>query len=214
MGLLIVIIYLLFALDTAQAQEKTIYLNVNGLATSYHTSCQTVKTLIEEVYPNDNEIISVFPELNKAIFSGDTVFVQIKPRQVNKTVAFNLETAIKEAIEPEPPLNETTAETTIEPEVIITEPEPEPNLEPKSPTYAGTASWYRYGDKLTTASTQFPRGTKIRVMAVNSDKVVDVVVNDYGPESWTGVCLDLNSIAFAKLAPLGAGKIHIKYFVI
>ena len=86
--------------------------------------------------------------------------------------------------------------------------------EPKSPTYTGIATWYRWGDTPTTASTQFPRGTKLRVVATNSGKKVDVVVNDYGPEAWTGVALDLNSIAFAKLAPLGAGKIPIRYYVI
>lgn len=84
--------------------------------------------------------------------------------------------------------------------------------EPKSPIYSGTATWYRFGDELTTASRRFPKGTKLRVVAVNSGKTVEVIVNDYGPEGWTGVELDLNEPAFAKLAPLGAGKIMIKYF--
>ncbi len=86
--------------------------------------------------------------------------------------------------------------------------------EPKSPIYSGTATWYRFGNELTTASRRFPKGTKLRVIAVNSGKTVEVVVNDYGPEGWTGVELDLNEPAFAKLASLGAGKIKIKYFKI
>jgi rare lipoprotein A (peptidoglycan hydrolase) len=78
--------------------------------------------------------------------------------------------------------------------------------------YSGLATWYRFGDKLTAASRKYPKGTTLRVVAVNSGKSVDVVVNDFGPSPFTGVDLDLNQPAFAAIAPLAAGKIRIKYY--
>lgn len=85
---------------------------------------------------------------------------------------------------------------------------------PKSPIYSGLATWYRFGDKLTAASRRYPEGTKVRVVAINSGKTVDVTINDYGPSVFTGIDLDLNEPAFAQIAPLGAGKIKVKYYKI
>ena len=159
---------------------------MNGLTTTHFTTHQTVGDLLNELYSNQEEIISVFPAREKELASQDTIFIKLQPVVTNKTIAANMHKAIEKASQPQP----------------------------KSPTYKGTATWYRFGKKLTAASTQFPKGTKLRVVAVNSGKIVDVVINDYGPEAWTGVAIDLNSIAFAKLAPLGAGKIPIKYYQI
>lgn len=184
--LLIALVYLFFALETVEAKPKEVSLVINGLSTNYTTTHQTVGKFIDEVYPDTNQIISVFPDRNKELSSQDVIFIKTNPAKINQTVAINIQKAVEEANEPEP----------------------------KSPTYVGTATWYRWGNSPTTASTQFPRGTKLRVIATNSGKTIDVIVNDYGPEAWTGVALDLNSIAFAKLAPLGAGKIPIKYYVI
>jgi hypothetical protein len=83
-----------------------------------------------------------------------------------------------------------------------------------SEIHSGLATWYRHGEELTTASRDFPKGTKLRVIAVSSGKSVDVVVDDYGPAPWTGNALDLNLPAFEMLAPAGAGKVQIKYYKI
>lgn len=184
--LLIALVYLFFALETVEAKPKEISLVINGLSTTYTTTHQTVGEFIDEIYPDTDQIISVFPDRDKELSSQDIIFIKTNPAEINQTVAVNIKREIEKANEPEP----------------------------KSPTYVGTATWYRWGNTPATASTQFPRGTKLRVIATNSGKKVDVVVNDYGPEAWTGVALDLNSIAFAKLAPLGAGKIPIRYYVI
>ncbi len=207
--LLILLVYLFLALDRAEAQEKTISLVVNGLSTIQTTTQRTVGGLVDEIYPNQEEIISVFPAFDKELSSGDIIFIKVSSATINTTVASNLKEAIKKASEPE--LDSAPASS---PDTPVRQEEALPQGEPKSPTYRGTATWYRWGSKLTTASTQFPRGSQLRVIAVNSGKTVDVVVNDYGPEAWTGVSLDLNSIAFSKLAPLGAGKIQIKYYLI
>jgi hypothetical protein len=74
----------------------------------------------------------------------------------------------------------------------------------------GRASWYAYTGKMAAASITFPKGTWLRVTAVNSGKQIFVVVNDYGPAAHTGKILDLDKEAFKKLAPLGAGVIEVK----
>ncbi|MBU1083073.1 septal ring lytic transglycosylase RlpA family protein [Patescibacteria group bacterium] len=180
------LIYLLTTYKHIDAQVKTISLSVNGLSTEYTTTAQTVGEFIAPLYPDRDKIVSVFPSESQPLTSGDIIFLQLKPTAVNRAVASNLKTAIEKSSEPEP----------------------------KSPVYQGTATWYAFGEGMNAASTQFPKGTRLRVMAVNSNKIVDVVINDYGPEKWTGVALDLNKPAFMKLAPLGAGKIKIKYFII
>jgi len=199
MCVLVLTCYLFFALDTVKAQEKSISLNINGLITDYSTTHKNVGGLIDEIYPDKKNILSIFPDVNKEILPGDTIFIQIQAVEPTKIISFNLEIAKqKSKIE----------------ELKKIEPEIDLNIQPKSVVYQGTATWYKYGNTPTTASTIFPKGTKLRVTAINSGKIVDVVVNDYGPESWTGVALDLNSVAFAKIAPLGAGKIPIEFFVI
>ena len=74
----------------------------------------------------------------------------------------------------------------------------------------GLATWYAYTGKMAAASITFPKGTWLRVTAVNSGKQVFVVVNDYGPAAYTGKILDLDKVAFEKLAPIGAGVIEVK----
>lgn len=74
----------------------------------------------------------------------------------------------------------------------------------------GLASWYAYTGKMAAASITFPKGTWLRVTAVNSGKQIFVVINDYGPAAYTGKILDLDSVAFKKLAPLGAGVVEVK----
>lgn len=183
------LIYLLTTYQHINDQTKNVTLSVNGLTTNYTTTAQTVGDFVLANYPDSNNIVSIFPSESQLLKNGDIVFLQLKPAVVNNVVANNLKTAIEKASEPVPP-------------------------EPKSPVYQGLATWYSYGDGMGAASTQFPKGTRLRVIAVNSNKTVDVVINDYGPAKWTGIALDLNKPAFAKLAPLGAGKIKIKYFVI
>ncbi len=74
----------------------------------------------------------------------------------------------------------------------------------------GRASWYAYTGKMAAASITFPKGTWLRVTAINSGKQIFVVINDYGPAAYTGKILDLDKVAFKKLAPLGAGVIEVK----
>jgi len=197
MVLLVVFVYLFFALKEAEAESVTVEVRVNGLTTSYTTAHHTVGELVDAIYPASNQVILVFPPRTAELTAHLQVTIQVKPAKVNPVVAANLQLAQAAATKASPP--------------------PTPRLappQPKSPTYSGTATWYRFGNNLTTASTQFPLGTRLRVTADASGKYVDVTVNDYGPSEETGVTLDLNRLAFAKLAPVGAGKILVRYYVI
>lgn len=180
------VVYLFIANSINYHRPKTVTVMVNGLATNYATSKPTVGELIAQIYPDSQIVLNIFPSVNKRLANQDIIFVTLKPSPVNKLVSKNLNLAIAASAPPKP----------------------------KSPTYQGLATWYSFGNEMTAASTQFPKGTKLRVVAVNSGKTIDVVINDYGPAKWTGIALDLNRPAFAKLAPLGAGKIMIKYFMI
>lgn len=79
----------------------------------------------------------------------------------------------------------------------------------------GNASWYvhpKYPGELIAASTDFPFGTKIKVIATNSGKEVVVTVKDYGPDKTLHPdrVVDLSKEAFSVLAPTGAGVIPVK----
>jgi len=184
--LIVGLVYLLVASQRVVDPTKTIILSVNGLTANHITSVNTVGEFVLEVHPDNSDIVSVFPDESQLLTNGKMVFLELKPTAIDKTVASNLKNAIEKSNEPKP----------------------------KSPIYQGLATWYSFGEGMNAASTQFPKGTRLRVVAVNSNKTIDVVINDYGPAKWTGVALDLNKPAFQKLAPLGAGKIQIKYFIV
>lgn len=74
----------------------------------------------------------------------------------------------------------------------------------------GIASWYRFTGKLTCASRIFPRGTWLRVTNNENGKQVIVEVRDFGPELSTGRRIDLEAVAFEKIAPLGKGLVNVK----
>ncbi|MDP2944287.1 MAG: RlpA-like double-psi beta-barrel domain-containing protein, partial [bacterium] len=76
----------------------------------------------------------------------------------------------------------------------------------------GAASWYKYKNGLFTASPDFAKGTILRVYNLNNNKFVDVTVNDYGPEraKHPDRVVDLDYVAFSKIASPGAGLISVK----
>jgi D-alanyl-D-alanine carboxypeptidase len=76
----------------------------------------------------------------------------------------------------------------------------------------GRASWYAYKGGNFAASPDFPKGSKLRVYNLANRKSVDVVVNDYGPErnKHPDRAIDLDKIAFKKIASLSGGIINVK----
>lgn len=76
----------------------------------------------------------------------------------------------------------------------------------------GKASWYAYKGGLFAASPDYVAGTKLQVTSVsNPEKSIVVTVNDYGPDRKVHPdrVIDLDKVAFAQLAPVGAGVISV-----
>lgn len=80
----------------------------------------------------------------------------------------------------------------------------------------GKASWYSYKGGLFAASPDFPKGSILKVYNLDNGKSVNVTINDYGPERalHPDRVLDLDKVAFKKLAPVSAGTIKIRVEVV
>lgn len=76
----------------------------------------------------------------------------------------------------------------------------------------GQASWYRYKGGLFAASPDFKAGTVLKVTNLDNGKTVNVTVNDYGPDRrlHPDRVIDLDAVAFNKIASTRAGLIKVK----
>lgn len=83
---------------------------------------------------------------------------------------------------------------------------------------SGQASWYALGlpapDSHTCASRTYPRGTYLEVTNKRNGKTVVCLVNDYGPEAWTGRAIDLSRGSFSVIESLGAGTLPAEIRVV
>lgn len=93
-------------------------------------------------------------------------------------------------------------------------------------TQEGVCSWYDFDlrtkdqicrsddcwskNHLTMASRDYPRGTIVKVVNIENNKSVEVLVNDY-VENPKVIC-DLSSFAFKKIAELEQGIINVKIY--
>ncbi len=73
----------------------------------------------------------------------------------------------------------------------------------------GQATWYAYQGGMFAASTTIPKGNYAKVTNTANGKSIVVQINDYGPQG-KGRVIDLDKVAFAKIASLGAGVIGVK----
>lgn len=73
----------------------------------------------------------------------------------------------------------------------------------------GQGTWYAWKGGLFAASTTLPRGSYAKVTNTANGESVVVQINDYGPQG-KGRIIDLDKVAFAKIASLGAGVIGVK----
>ena len=73
----------------------------------------------------------------------------------------------------------------------------------------GQGTWYAYQGGMFAASTALPRGSYAKVTNTATGKSVVVQINDYGPFG-KGRIIDLDKVAFQKIAPLGSGVIGVK----
>ena len=91
---------------------------------------------------------------------------------------------------------------------------PTPQTASGGSAQSGRASWYAFGlpapDALTCASRTFPRGTYLEVKDLYNNRTMVCLVNDYGPEAWTGRILDLSRGSFSQVDSLCRGTIPIE----
>lgn len=73
----------------------------------------------------------------------------------------------------------------------------------------GQGTWYAFKGGMFAASTTLPRGSYAKVTNTENRKSVVVQINDYGPFG-KGRIIDLDKVAFEKIASLGAGVIGVK----
>jgi len=73
----------------------------------------------------------------------------------------------------------------------------------------GQGTWYAYQGGLFAASTTIPKGNYAKVTNTANGKSIVVQINDYGPQG-KGRIIDLDKVAFAKIASIGAGVIGVK----
>lgn len=73
----------------------------------------------------------------------------------------------------------------------------------------GQGTWYAWKGGLFAASTSIPKGEYVKVTNTANGKSVVVQINDYGPQG-KGRIIDLDKVAFAKIASVGAGVIGVK----
>lgn len=73
----------------------------------------------------------------------------------------------------------------------------------------GQGTWYSYQGGLYAASLSIPRGGYAKVTNTANGKSVIVQINDSGPYG-KGRIIDLDKVAFSKIASIGAGVIGVK----
>lgn len=74
--------------------------------------------------------------------------------------------------------------------------------------HSGQASWYSYSGTLSAANPWLPLGSYVRVTNTANGKSVIVQINDRGPFG-AGRIVDLDKVAFQKIASLGEGVISV-----
>ncbi len=74
---------------------------------------------------------------------------------------------------------------------------------------SGQGTWYSYQGGMFAASTTIPKGAYAKVTNLENGKSIVVQINDYGPQG-KGRVIDLDKVAFQKIASIGAGVIGVK----
>lgn len=80
-------------------------------------------------------------------------------------------------------------------------------------THTGAASWYAWTGTMAAANPWLPMGSYVRVTNQDNGKSVIVKINDRGPFG-NGRIIDLDKVAFAQIASIGAGVVNVKMEVI
>lgn len=76
-------------------------------------------------------------------------------------------------------------------------------------SHKGAASWYSWSKTMAAANPWLPIGSFVKVTNLENNKSVVVKINDRGPFV-PGRIIDLDKVAFQKIASVGSGVINVK----
>ncbi|MDD3964662.1 MAG: G5 domain-containing protein [Candidatus Moranbacteria bacterium] len=217
------------------ARAHTIKVMVDGSENILHTQALTVgQALDESIFVIDADDI-VKPSRETLIGSGISVVVTrvvIEERVVEKAIPFEKKVNEDETLSwrknivtqkgedgmkkltyriskyDDKEVNRKLLDTE-----IIKEPVPEITTQGTmvklGKSHTGGASWYAWTGTMAAANPWLPKGSFVKVTNVDNGKSVIVKINDRGPFV-PGRIIDLDKVAFAKIASLGAGVINVK----
>jgi len=213
-----------------------IEIEVDGGTTHKKVLSRTISDALEEVGVSLSHLDKVEPEKDGPVVAGATIEVtRIEVEEVTKTEKIDFETTEKEdddlgwkkkkvKQEGEKGLKETVYKITYKngkqqkkeklSSRVVKKPVDEVVVigtkVKVGKTKKGVASWYRFKNGMFCATRMWPRGTWLRVTSQENGKQIFVQVNDFGPMRGTGKMIDLDAVAFEKLAPLGKGVLGVK----
>lgn len=199
------------------------------------TLMPTVERLLAEqrIFLNENDLSTPRPDMP---LSGDTevniIRVDISEYSVKKPIDFEViekeDSALswrKTIVEQkgEPGVREYTYRILshdgkeVERKLVSVEVTKEPTLEKRTQgtlvkvgkTHTGLGTWYAFTGTLAAASPWLPMGSYARVVNTANGKSVIVKINDRGPFGKNRI-IDLDKVAFEKIASVGAGVIEVR----
>ncbi len=218
-------------------RKRDVEILVDDKMVKANTFTFTIKDLLNEKDVNLNKLDEVEPKIDEIFQAGDEIVVtRINTETVTKKKDISFETVENEDkklswkkrnVQQEGQKGQEKIEykitykngKEISKEIVSSEIIKEPideiirvgtKIKVGKVKKSGIASWYRYTGKLTCASRIFPRGTWLRVTNNENGKQVIVEVRDFGPEKWTGRRIDLEAVAFERIAQLVKGLVNIK----
>ena len=176
------------------------------------------RSLMESTLPTDRTLVGnvyLFDILNKTSYDGkDFFFLEIKyPSETNSMHArrrISFWNGVTSAWE-ELPSEDSPDTGSVR--ALIHLPYARLAIFDEKTMEVGQASWYAYKGCDCAASPDYPKGTYLVVTRTDDPtRTVTVKVNDYGPERdvFPDRIIDLDKVAFAKIAGLGAGVIDVR----
>lgn len=209
---------------TLESSDQLMRLGIrpNTLNVSTRVDIKTLdSSLMVDTLPSDKTLVGniyLFDILNKTSYDGkDFFFLEIKyPEQETEEVILHgrrrihYYNKIKQQWE-ELPSEDNPATQSVR--SLIHLPYARLAIFEESVLEVGKASWYGYKNCDCAASPDYPKGSYVSVSSVaDPAKTVTVKINDYGPDRSVHPerIIDLDKVAFKKIAPLGAGVIDVR----
>lgn len=216
-------------------QARSVTIKSDGKTETFSTTADTALDILNErnIILDEDDLVS--PSRETVVASSETIEVtRVEIREEHKDTNIDFATKVNEDSElswrtkkvtqkGEKGVKRTTYRVSyhdgkeVNRKVLKTETVKEPVTEVVTQgTYVklgkkhtGAASWYAWTGTMAAANPWLPKGSYVKVTNVDNGKSVIVVINDRGPFV-PGRIIDLDKVAFEKIASIGAGVINVK----